>query len=242
MFIGLFVLAVLAVIGFFVFVLVTRPTVGRDIAPLDKMASSVERNLRRSEGHLLERISNAYIEMYRQMGDPTPESTIREMVREALKRASHQTPSLSGEGAGQQLLRLAAQSPELQHYIKACREDGVRDEDFEVWWSMHEYERQMVILADEQFSVHAMVAETGRLGERERAADSVLRSRVFYRSPLAPPAPEEPQGEDRHLPYELKDRVNRWIEKQMRQPGSLFPQESSSANAYIRHLVRKGEV
>ncbi len=245
--IGLLVLATLGVIAF----IVARRSGDPDMAALEKTEKITSRDLRRAEARLFERqcadpavsrISQMYIEMHRRMGDPTPESTVREMVQEALKRASRQTPSLSGKGAGQQLLRLGAESPELQHYVKVCRDDGVHDDDFELWWSLHEVERQMVILDDERWTAHALVLEYKRSGELERAADRVARHRVSYRSFLAPPAPAEPQGEDRHLPYELKDRVNRWIEGQERRPGPLFPPQSSSANAYIRHLVRKGEI
>lgn len=179
-----------------------------------------------------------YAAMHVQMGDPLPLSTIREMVAEATRRAEPRTLGIRGPSAGLRFLHLAKESDEVRDYVAQCREDGVRGVDFEGWWSMHEYDRQMVIISDEQYAARFMV-----LGlQRGDAPEAVLRRLISYRGPFHVPGPAEPQGDDRHLPYEIKDRVNAWIAKRVSVPGPLIPEGTSSANAHVRQLIRKGDI
>lgn len=51
-------------------------------------------------------------------------------------------------------------------------------------------------------------------------------------------------GDDRPLPYELKDRVNTWMHKEMASPDEFRRrvEESSTFNALVRSEIRAGRL
>ena len=60
-----------------------------------------------------------------------------------------------------------------------------------------------------------------------------------------PDDPSQPTGDDKVLPRELKDRVNRYIEKREHTDKDEFKKEiedSSSFNAFIRKEIKRGNL
>lgn len=107
---------------------------------------------------------------------------------------------------------------------------------------MHDIERCVMVEID---NLHKMAMYTHSLENGmnfEEAAAKVRKHHPMYGDTEDT---SNTSGEDRPLPYELKDRVNVYIEKKAsNDPEGLKRQidQSSSFNALVRDEIRKGNI
>jgi hypothetical protein len=186
------------------------------------------------------RLLREYEEIFAFEGDPTPGLSAAEMLSKAREGGLEPLFPVRGGGAGAKLLALADHDARARAYVDACRADGVTDWDFETWWSLHELDRRMVALADELDAAHALVVASRGLDPKE-AVQEVGRTLARYAYPLTARASLGPQGDDRPLPFELKDRFNTWCQA-ARAGGQRvlpLPPDCTSVNAFVRALIRE---
>ena len=140
-------------------------------------------------------------------------------------------------------MRFANAVPEARKRLAAKREDGVTDEDLKLWWGFHDLERRMIAIEDNVSRTAFFLGKREAGLSAERAAEEMRKAKPIYGDPTDT---EQTKGDDRPLPDELKDRVNRWSMKQFStlDPDAIqkFATGYSSFNALIRSEIRAGHI
>lgn len=198
----------------------------------------------RAGGHgipagLKERLIRENAETSISMGMPSSEAweLAESMFAEAVKRAQAQGDIDAHPGMGDRLLRQEANSAEARSVLSKLRAEGVADEEIRWWWNMHEIEKQMLILQDEG-ALTGVYLYWRDQGKPEAEAQAIARNTlVTYGDP------EDRSfgtGDDRPLPYELKDRVNRYFTQAFSRSDEFKRRIRgySSPNVFIRAQMR----
>ena len=141
------------------------------------------------------------------------------------------------------LAQIGKENQGLAEILMKKRSDGVRDEDIIWWWSLPSLDRYMMLAMD---NLHQVAAHDAALssGLSEVEANNV----VWKRNPCYGEPDEEHDtqvGEDRPLPYELKDRINTYIKKRKETDAQQFENEieqSTSFNALLRKEISAGKI
>ncbi|GEM_PF-2709030 len=121
-------------------------------------------------------------------------------------------------------------------------QDGVNDNDFIWWWSLDDVERQMTVVVDDWFRYAEYLNGTNEGKSPEDAAHQVKKSYAIYGNLKDE---SHSSGDDRPLPYELKDRVNTWLINNGLELATIKKEEinkSTSMNAFIRKELRAGNI
>lgn len=122
------------------------------------------------------------------------------------------------------------------------RRDGVKDEDIRWWYNMDDMERRMLLKVDDLTRM-AMFMQFLQNGKNEKeAATEIRRYHPMYGDP---DDTTHTKGDDRPLPYELKDRINIYIEKRAKKDPDKYKKEienSSTFNSLIRREVKAGNI
>lgn len=185
------------------------------------------------------RLAREYEGIFASEGDPRPGESAAKMLSRAREGGLAPLFPVGGRGASAMLLALAEHDERARAYVDACRADGVTDQDFETWWSLHELDRRMVAQVDELDSATALVSLARQGMSPPDAIQQVLRTLPRYAYPLTARAALGPQGDDRPLPYELKDRFNRWCEAERAGGRKVLPlAQGNTVSAFVRALVR----
>lgn len=127
-------------------------------------------------------------------------------------------------------------------YFNEIREtDGVTDDDIRLWWNLDEVERQMVGIGDEVAQLACCIS-----AKRQGLTDADAGAKVRATFPMygVPEHMNSSFDGRRLLPFELKDRVMRWLE---RHSAGLAPprmpwDEYEMFNDWVRHTVAHGQL
>ena len=131
-------------------------------------------------------------------------------------------------------------APGLFAFIDKARKEGATDDDIWQWWNMPELERQMVRTRDDINRTGLFAQALQRDMSMEAAAAEVRRVFPMYGDPTNT---EHTSGDDRPLPFELKDRVNLWVQRMAeRNPARLKVPEGRTFNSVVRAELRAGQV
>lgn len=191
-------------------------------------------------------LENLYVAMFQKMMGMSP-SQAKRASRDLLEQAKQEslkegTPNLPKD-FGEILLEMGSTDEKTKLMLAKKRKKGVRDEDIRWWWNLHDLERRMMLKFDERsrFALYMKLREEDGLNEEE-AAKRVRESHPFFGDP---DDTSHATGQDRPLPYELKDRINIHVEKRVQIAPENFKkdvEESSSVNALIRKEMAKGNL
>jgi hypothetical protein len=191
-------------------------------------------------------LETAYSEKYRivtgvslVMSKKFIKALLAQAIKESLTECTYNLPP----DYGQKFLDLAATDEFVAGELEKKRKDGVTDEDLKMWWGISDLERRLLTKLD----------ETNRTGlflkfinfdrkSREEANALIKKFHPIYGDP---DDTSIYRGEDRPLPPELRDRVNRYaaqtaaksLEEQQEQMDRF-----SSLNARIRHEIKEGRL
>jgi predicted acetyltransferase len=149
---------------------------------------------------------------------------------------------------GDLLLEAESIDEKTKEMLAKKRKEGVQDKDIRWWWNMHDYERWMMIKVDENSRMVLFLDEIKKSNAdnldkaQEEAAKKV---RKFF--PIYGDLDDTTHTKvnDRPLPYELKDRINIYMEKCKEKDIDKFKEDienSSTFNALIRNELRKGNL
>ena len=185
------------------------------------------------------------------------ETLAREMLDNCIAEAKADGAYDSPPGLGDLILGIReAPSPKYaqlaerqRRRIPRLREEGVTDDDIRSWWNLPDIESRMTIAADNNAHIALVMHEIseGRAYDSENT-DAVAMAMVAVRKtfPLYgdPDDTRNTTGDDRPLPYELKDRVNRYIERRAVNLRSYKSDidASSTFNALVRREIRLGNL
>lgn len=190
-------------------------------------------------------LEDTHASMYAAMGMPSREA--RQAARELVARAKADCEAAGYTadpmpGLGDVLLRRENEDPKTRAELAIKRAEGVTDDNIRWWWNLHPLERRVMDLVDEQFRANAYFGFKDEGLSQDEAVTRVRRGFAMF---LDPSDTTHASGDDRPLPYELKDRVNTWAtENGMRDP-ERFRQRieaASSMNALIREDIRAGRM
>lgn len=127
-------------------------------------------------------------------------------------------------------------------YFRQIRHlDGVRDEDIRLWWDLDEVERQMVGIDDELAQLAVWIGGKQRGLSDADAGLGVRKTMPMYGVPEHMSSAFDGR---RLLPFELKDRVMRWLERNASRvdPAHLPWDEFETYNDWVRHTVENGDL
>ena len=144
---------------------------------------------------------------------------------------------------GDILLEKESTRQETKYMLAKRRKDGVRDENIRWWMNRHELDRKMMIKVDDisSLALFTKLREQDLLSEEEAAREVKKYFAVFG----DPDDTSTSNGDDRPLPFELKDRINVYIQKRSQTDPEKYKEEiseSSSFNALIRKEIKTGNV
>ncbi|MDP1808210.1 MAG: hypothetical protein Q8L35_01585 [Actinomycetota bacterium] len=164
---------------------------------------------------------------------------LRDIKNESLSEGTSNLPANYGDV----LLQKEVNDEETRLILSKKRTEGVRDEDIRSWWNMHDLERRMAIKVDDFyrmcFGIEEFKQSTGDLDE------IAARIRKIFPIYGDPDDTSNTTGADTPLPYELKDRINKYIEKTMQTNAEKSKKEikaSSTYNAFVRKEIAKGNI
>ena len=163
---------------------------------------------------------------------------IEKAKKESIKENTYNLPVNFGDI----LLKKESQDDKIKFKLAKIRNEGVKDQDIRWWWNTHELERKMIIFVD---TFNAFAKFTRNIEQGMSDEDSMKEHRKIHPIYGDPDDTNNSSEEDKPLPYELRDRINIYIEKRSRLDPENFNQEvkkASSFNALIRQEIRKGNV
>lgn len=126
-----------------------------------------------------------------------------------------------------------------KEYIVKVKEEGVTDEDLELWWSFYPDGQKEIIKQDNTSRMAFFLDKKAQGADADEAAEALRKAFPIYGDPADQ---KHTSGNDRPLPYELKDRVNRYVERVTKE-GKLHDykkeiDEFSTYNAFVRDKIR----
>jgi len=191
-------------------------------------------------------IEDRYVSMFQEIVGMSPSQAksafhdiIQEAKEESLKEDSPDLP----ENVGGFLLEKKSSDEKIRSILAKKRNEGVRDQDIRWWFNMHDLERRILLKVDDvsMRSLFTKLREQDGLSEDE-AAKGIRKGYPVFGDP---DDTSHSTGEDRPLPYELKNRINIFVQKRLQKDPEKFKkqiEESSTFNALVREEVKKGNV
>jgi len=164
------------------------------------------------------------------------------LLKSAKKESRLEGTSDLPNNYGNFLLKDSWSKGKTRDMIEDLRKDGVRDDDIKWWWNMHDLERRIIEKIDDNIRLVSFLNKRKDGMSEEEAAERVRKYYPMYGDPEDKP---QATGDDRLLPYELRRRVNIYIENRSRTKPEEYREEiekSITFNALIRGEIRKGKI
>jgi len=170
-------------------------------------------------------------------------SLIHKMLKEAKEESRKEGSSKLPTNFGEILLQKEAVDKQTQAILLKKREEGVQDDDIRWWWSMNDLERRIMSKVDDFFRLAMYIKYRDEDGlDTEDAATKVRRFYPLYGDPQDT---THTNGDDRPLPYEIKNRVNCYVERRSQTDPDKCKkeiEESTTFNAFVRREIRRGNI
>lgn len=203
-------------------------------------------------------IEKAMLDTYSQIlsmsGVPSSEAKkltgdmLNQAIEQSKKEGTYDFPQNLGDiilgEADTDNLTIKKVAESIRQKLPRKKEEGVRDEDVRWWWNLSDVERRMMLAQDLAAKSTGMLAalEKGIATSPDEAIAIVIKIYPVYGNP---DDTTHSSGDDRPLPYEIKDRVNIYIQKRAGKNSEEYKKEmesSSSFNALIRKEMRAGKL
>ncbi len=201
-------------------------------------------------------VEKALLDLYIQMNSKNsiPSSQLEKMTEEMLDEAIEESRKSGNYFLPKNIGSIIVGNVEtndlrIQKFAQAIREgmpknEGITLEDIEKWWNLNDVERRMILAQDTIVKSQAVLGllESGMASDPKEAVAMVCKFHPVYGDPNDN---SQSSGDDRPLPFELKDRVNIYIEKRAGKGSGEYKREmesSSSFNALVRREVRAGKL
>lgn len=187
-----------------------------------------------------------YIPMFQTMMGMTfaqAKNTFHDLYKQAESEAKKEGSINLPTNLGDILLEKESTRQETKSMLAKRRKDGVRDEDIKWWMNRHELDRKMMIKVVDisKLALFIELREQDRFSEEEAAREVKKYFPVFG----DPDDISTSHGDDRPLPFELKDRIDVYIQKRSQTDPAKYKKEileSSSFNSLIRKEIKTGNV
>jgi len=199
----------------------------------------------KSSTDLEKHIEDRYVFIFQEIVGMSPsqaKSAFHNIIQEAKKESLKEYSSGLSENVGDFILAKELSDEKIRSIVAKKRNEGVRDQDIRWWFNMRDLEIRILLKVDD-ISIHSLFVKLREHGLSEDDAAKEIRKRY----PLFgdPDDTSQSTGEDRPLPYELKNRINIFVQKRLQKDPETFKNEiegSSTFNALVREEVKKGNV
>lgn len=161
----------------------------------------------------------------------------RDMLEQAKEESIKEGTDNLPQNFGDILLEKESTDDETKVMLAKKREEGVRDEDIRWWWSLNDLERRIMLKVDD---IHRGALYMDSIEKGLSEDESASRVRKYHPMYGNPDDISNTNGDDRPLPYELKDRVNNYIEKRVQNDIEEYKkefEESSTFNSFVRKEI-----
>jgi len=192
-------------------------------------------------------LEKMYVDMYvsgKGLSPSEARETIRTFIQQAKEEAKRESSANLPPNFGDVLLSRESTDEKTRTMLSAKRKEGVTDEDIRWAWNMPDLERRLMLKEDddENSRIALFMHHLDQGHSQEEAAVRVKKFHPMYGDPNDT---SKSSGDDKPLPFELKDRINRYIEMRSQQGADSFKADleaSSSFNARIRLEIRNGNL
>lgn len=173
-------------------------------------------------------------------------------IEESKKEGTYYLPQNLGDiifgdaGSDNQTIKNVAES--IRQKLPKKKAEGVKDEDVRWWWNLNDIERRIMLKPDEiaKMSLYISLRKKSEETSQEKAIEKVLVEVAKFHPVFGNPDDiTHSSGDDRPLPYELKDRINIYIGKRAKENSEKYKSEieqSSTFNALIRKEIKAGNL
>ncbi len=187
-----------------------------------------------------EELLTHYSKFFVDMGLPDAEKMTKDMLDKAIED-SKKAGRYNLKNVGDTLLEKEKSSGQVNQNFENKRKEGARDEDIKWWFNLNDIERMMMLKVDE-FARLALFMHKIEEGKTEKEAGKMVRK---YH-PIYGDTNDKTHGsgDDRPLPFELKDRINIFVEKQGINNQEFKKQidSFSTFNALVRKEIKDGNI
>lgn len=191
-------------------------------------------------------IEDRYVSMFQEIVGMSPsqaKSAFLDIIQEAKEESLKEETSDLPQNVGDFLLKKESADEKIRSILAKKRNEGVRDQDIRWWFNMHDLERRILLKVDD-VSIHSLFT---KLREQDGLSEDEAAKGMRKGYPLFgdPDDTSHATGEDRPLPYELKNRINIFVQKRLQKDPEKFKKEikeSSTFNALVREEVKKGNL
>jgi len=167
----------------------------------------------------------------------------RDLLKNAREESLEEGTSNLPLNFGEILLEKESTDEKIKSWLAMKRNEGVRDEDIREWWNMHDLERRILLGFDDM----TRFVQFSKFGWKDRLYEKRIETggERFFPIYGDPNEPSHTTGDDRPLPYELKNRVNRYLDKRAHIDPEEFKRDverSLTLNAFIRKEIERGNL
>lgn len=191
-------------------------------------------------------LEGTYVSIFQTLMGMSPsqaKSTFRNLYKQAIDEAKAEGSLNLPPNLGDVLLEKETSDHKIRLMLEKRRKEGVKNQDIKWWMNRHELDRKMMMKVDDMSKLALFI----KLKEEDGCSEdeAAMRVKKFFPIYGDPDDTSTSTGDDRPLPFELKDRINIYIEKRSRSDPDIYKKEierSSSFNALIRKEIKNGKI
>jgi len=185
----------------------------------------------------IERLKTIYMDEFQKLGKTKEEA--EKSIDDKIKFAKMIDEDVNFiVNRGKSILQNEGKNEQLAKQLEWARSEGASDNDIIIWYNLSSIERALIIECDNMYRSYLFwdLIVRDRLSKEEAA-------RIVHKTfPLYGNVDSETNmdDDDKPLPFELKDRINRFMPKQKNLKERI--DKYSSVNAFIRDEIKKGNL
>lgn len=187
-------------------------------------------------------------EMTMEMSYSEAMKTFNDMFNQIVEESKKEGTINLPQNYGDELLRKENSDEKIKKMLTKRRKEGVKDEDIKWWWNIHDYERRIMLKVDELNKTALFIGElqNSKADDKEKASEEAAKKvRKFHPMYGDPDDTTHTKGNDKPLPYELKDRINIYIEKRAKNDPEKYKKEIESSptfNSLVRREIKASNI
>jgi hypothetical protein len=197
------------------------------------------------ESDLERELERQYVHTLHLVGLPPPEArrAFWQLLNEIKKESLETGVATIQKDFGDRLLERELVDERVKVLLEKKRAEGVTDHDIRWWWNMSHLERALMAKLDQ---LNRQLLFRQFIEEQELSPEEAANKLRTY-DPLFGEVDEAPTGspDDRPLPYELKERVRRYVQRRAVLDAAALTRDienSSSFNHLVRRELKRGNL
>lgn len=190
---------------------------------------------------LIKELRKKYTKVFHSMGVPSEEAeeTANTLIDACIQEAQREGAMEMIENYGDTLLEMEKSDSGIKRFLDVRRSHGVTDEDIREWWNMSDLERRIIVKIEglKQIALFRRLRDRGL--SQDEAAYGVRKYLPLYGDV------DEDSDEHSPLPFELRERVEGYVERRLSEDPDVFSEEVeafSTFNSFVRSEIKKGNL